>query len=488
MATFHRFALLGMLSASSALSSCARLNVTAANLNCPGLKHRNAASEEGCAAACCDDPSCTVYQWCAGGQGACDGATGTDPQCWAGDFGNCARGQQRKGWVGMGGSAATPAACPKLSLAWVPTWTQVNATSNPGVSKRGMEDGIVVRRADGGLTMLSAEMYGDPYAVAMQLGVFKSDDGLDWKRQRTIRRSAGTETGTDLHAAHWGPLLTKNPANDTWLLSYVGYKAAPSNASGFLGNFQGTIFARYATEAGDAGLDSDFGEAASAPAPAYDGDQALLAPDDFHLTGPWPHQCQGLQGTDSFAPYQLADGTWAALAGTSHEELPNPWVGKVGRWVVSVATAPELTGPWTRYNPGNRSCPADAPCSDIFPSGENPIVAARPDNPAAFHAVYDGGTNPGFGYACSEDGLDWAPGVGILYPAAKSVRTPFGLVPMTAAEVAAREADILAFGALNATQLHAPNTSMQWLFVTAHGKNETENWETFQTSIVQLSW
>jgi hypothetical protein len=57
-----------------------------------------------------------------------------------------------------------------------------------------------------------------------------------------------------------------------------------------------TIFARYAAEAGDAGLASDFGEAASAPAPAYDGDQALLAPDDFHLTGPWPHQCQGLQG------------------------------------------------------------------------------------------------------------------------------------------------------------------------------------------------
>ena len=469
--------------------SCPRLNVSADNLDCQGLTHHAATSKESCAAACCAATTCSVYQWCAGGKDTCDGATGTEPQCWTGAFIDCRRGRpQRKGWVGMGGSAGTPPACPKLTLAWVPSWTQVNATSNPGVSKRGMEDGIVVRRADGGLTMLSAEMYADPYAVAMQLGVFTSYNGLDWTRDRTLRRSAGTETGTDLHAAHWGPLLTRNPSNNTWMLSYVGYKAAPNNGSGFLANFQGTIFARYATEVGDAGLDSDFGEASAAPSPAYAGDHVLLAPDDFHINGPWPHRCQGLQGTDSFAPYQRADGSWAALVGTSHEEVPNPWAGKVGRWVVSVATAPELAGPWTRYNPQNLSRPADAPCSDIFPNGENPVVSSRPDDPKAFHAVYDGGTSPGFGYACSRDGLVWAPGVGIKYPATGGVRTPFGLVAMTAAEVAAREADILAYGVLNKTQLRAVNTSLQWLFLTGHSANETKPWEFFQASIVQLSW
>jgi hypothetical protein len=152
-----------------------------------------------------------------------------------------------------------------------------------------------------------------------------------------------------------------------------------------------------------------------------------------------------------------------------------------------MATAPELTGPWTRYNPSDRSRPADAPCSAIASGIENPVVSRRPDNARAFQAVYDGGAfNPGFGYACSEDGLAWAPGVGVKYPAASSVRTPFNLVPMTAAEGAAHEADILAYGALNRTQLHAPNTSLQWLFLTAHTANET--WEHFQASIVQLSW
>ena len=151
-----------------------------------------------------------------------------------------------------------------------------------------------------------------------------------------------------------------------------------------------------------------------------------------------------------------------------------------------MATAPELAGPWTRYNPANRSDPANAPCSSIASGIENPIVSIRPDNTDAFHAVYDGGANPGFGYACSEDGLTWSKGVGVFYPAAKSVRTPFGLVPMTAAEVAAHEADILSHGVLNRTQIYATNTSLQWLFLTAHSANES--WEHFQSSIVQLSW
>lgn len=74
--------------------------------------------------------------------------------------------------------------------------------------------------------------------------------------------------------------------------------------------------------------------------------------------------------------------------------------------------------------------PADAPCSEIAGGLENPIVSRRPDNPQTFHAVYDGSGHPGFGYACSEDGLEWAPGVPITTPF-NSVRTPYGLVCVT---------------------------------------------------------
>jgi hypothetical protein len=76
----------------------------------------------------------------------------------------------------------------------------------------------------------------------------------------------------------------------TWVLSYVGYRGAPSNSSGWLENFQGTIYARYASSAGDAGLDSDFHDSTYRST-----DSVLLTPDDFQVDGPWPHVCQGLQ-------------------------------------------------------------------------------------------------------------------------------------------------------------------------------------------------
>jgi len=63
-------------------------------------------------------------------------------------------------------------ACPDIKLVWEPAFTQINASSagpknmssptagpgSPG-NKGGLEDGIVVRRADGKLSMVAAEMY-----------------------------------------------------------------------------------------------------------------------------------------------------------------------------------------------------------------------------------------------------------------------------------------------------------------------------------------
>jgi hypothetical protein len=91
--------------------------------------------------------------------------------------------------------------------------------------------------------------------------------------------------------------------------------------------------------------------------------------------------------------------------------------------------------------------------------------------------------NPARSYACSSDGMSWEPGQRVAVPGGS--RTPFGLVPMTSAEVSLRTADILAYGVLNQTQqLHAPNTTLSWLFYTV-----TEGgWEVFRSSVVQLSW
>lgn len=349
--------------------------------------------------------------------------------------------------------------CTLPVLAWTPPWSIINA-SYDATNAHGLEDGIVVRRADGGFSMIAAAMYGDPLWVRMRLDVFRSADGLSWAKTRSLRVSDENFNGSSPHSSSWGPFFTFNPANNSWVLSYVGYRGAPSNSSGWLSNFEGTIFARAAEQQGDAGLDSDFDDAEYA---AHDA--VLLAPDDFRAGGPWPHPCQGLQGTDSMYAFPLLDGSWAAFVGTSHQETPDPWPQPGGgKWPVSLATAPALLGPWTRRNPAGGP-PADAPCVDLNGAfSENPVVSRRADNASVFQVVHDviNAERTGFGYGCSLNGLDWPATAVVALPA--GCRTPFGLVPMTAAEVAARTPDILAFGAVNASQLAAPGATLSWLF------------------------
>ena len=370
-----------------------------------------------------------------------------------------------------GGSGAP--LCSPPTVAWMPGHSLINASTAPG-NAHGLEDGLVVRRADGALTMIAAAMYGDPLWVRMRLDVFGSADGTAWQFRRSLRVSDANFDGSSQHSSSWGPFLTLDSANNSWLLSYVGYRGAPSNASGWLENFRGTIFARSAAEPGDAGLDSDFDDANFVAR-----DVVLLEPDDFSVTGPWPHACQGLQGTDSMFPFPLAAdagvgggvGGWAAFVGTSHQETPNPWPQPGGgKWPVSLATAPALTGPWTRLNAADPAAPADAPCVDLNGGfSENPIVSRRRvGNVSLYQVVHDdlNAEADGFGYGCSLDGVQWPPTA--LVPLPGGCRTPFGLVPMTPAEVAVHTPAILAWGAVNATQLNASGSSLSWLFYTAY--------------------
>jgi hypothetical protein len=63
-------------------------------------------------------------------------------------------------------------------------------------------------------------------------------------------------------------------------------------------------------------------------------------------------------------------------------------------------------------------------------------------------------------------------------------RTPFGLVPMEAAEIARMTPAILEFGVLSASQLAAPNSSLQWSFYTQNA----QGYENFVAAITYLTW
>jgi hypothetical protein len=109
----------------------------------------------------------------------------------------------------------------------------------------------------------------------------------------------------------------------------------------------------------------------------------------------------------------------------------------------------------------------------------------RPGSSGGFHAVYDslGTEAQGFGYTCSDDGLHWESGVVVSTPT--GCRTPFGLIELTPAEVTRMTPAILAYGTINATQLAAPNSSLQWSFYT---HNDASGYEVFRASITYLAF
>ena len=349
----------------------------------------------------------------------------------------------------------------------------INQTMQPD-NKHGLEDGIVVRSKAGDLVMIAAEMFEDPMWVKMRIGVWRSHDGYSWTRRRTLRESSGNTDGTDPHAASWGPFLVHDPTTDRWIFTYVGYRSGGHNYSGWLGNFEGTIYYAEASEPGDGGLDSDFGNSGDWRST----DKVLLGPDQF---GTW-FPCQGLQGTDSMYPYQLEDGRFAAMVGTSHQEAgwqpSNPGEGK---WPVSLAMAPSLAGPWERYNPDDPSHPEAAPCLTSSNGNiENPIISRIAEG---FIAIHDfiGREGEGFGATCSSDGRSW--GASTVVPVPGGVRTPFGILPMTMAESEAHAHEVDAYGVTTVAEIRAKNHTLAWLFYT----QTSGGWERFRSAIVEVS-
>ena len=81
------------------------LNTSSSGKDCQGLKPQESASTPAaCAAACCADEACSVYQFCGAGE-TCDGASSEGPSCYTGVW-DCTG--ERKGWQGMGHPGAAP--------------------------------------------------------------------------------------------------------------------------------------------------------------------------------------------------------------------------------------------------------------------------------------------------------------------------------------------------------------------------------------------
>ena len=282
----------------------------------------------------------------------------------------------------------------------------VITVDSPGAegNKHGFEGGRVMKL---GATyhLFVSEMAGDPQSVKMKLAHWTSEDRLHWRRVSTLFESSGEFEGQDARAALWAPMPIYNQEEGRWNLFYVAYRAAPDTKTEWLGNYEGRIWRAVSRVNGMDGIGGP-----------YEDVGVVLEP------GPESQPWEGLQGTDSFFPYEVNGGWYAFYGSAQTQKLP------IKFWGVGLASAPELAGPWKRLRQGN-----PLPIEKVFM--ENPIVTKLDDGTCV--AVFDSDINNphAIGYTLSSDGVHWTHGVRlIVQPRGKgfwadNVRTPLGLIP-----------------------------------------------------------
>ena len=268
-------------------------------------------------------------------------------------------------------------------------------------NKYGFEGGRVLK-VKGTYHLFTSEMVGEPHWVKMRLAHWTSRDRTHWIRLGTLLESSGDYTGKDQRAALWSPLPVFDPKEQRWNLFYVAYQAAPDTSQQWLTNNEGRIWRSVSTVQGEDGIDGPYRDVGVILQRGKDSDS-------------W----EGLQGTDSFFPYQVGD-RWYAFYGSAHTEtLP------ISLWQVGLATAPDISGPWTRSTAHN-------PLKIENRFIENPIVTKLSDG--SFVAVYDTDAPNAIGYTFSQDGIHWSWGQHLVVQQgsgiwATEVRTPLGLIP-----------------------------------------------------------
>jgi len=276
---------------------------------------------------------------------------------------------------------------------------------SPGAedNKYGFEDGRVVKIADT-YHLITTEMFTEPFSVKTRIGYWTSADRVHWTRVSTLFVSSGDQTGKDPRASLWGPMPIWNEKNGVWELFYVAYRSQPQTEPRWLLGYEGRIWRAVSQTKGPTGIGGPYKDVG-----------VVLEP------GPLSEAWEGLQGTDSFFPYQVGD-IWFGMYGTAHTEK-HP----VTAWQLGLASAPDLAGPWKRYPQAN-----PLPIEPVF--AENPIVTRL--NDGTFMAVYDTDNDPNaIGYTWSADGIHWAPGATLVIQPngtgkwANEITTPLGLIP-----------------------------------------------------------
>ena len=293
-----------------------------------------------------------------------------------------------------------------------------------GAPNSGFEGGLFFRAPDGLYHLFPSECMLDrpkvPWDIHMESHDWVSPDGFsNWTRGAMIYDSSGKMDGSDRRAAIWAPMVVFDESTSRWNLFYVGYTCHP-------GQVDGAIYRLVSQTAGAAGV--------AGPYPPENATIIL----DLEGKGGKPAHWEGSpkdQGTDSFCPWKLDNGSWVAFFGVHDKTGDTGGPNSTRTWKVGLAMSDQLAGPWRRLNSLNPAVYIETPMGV-----ENPIVTRTTDR-KWYVAVYDAlvrdeihGHEDVVGISVSADGIHFGKAQYVHLNATKSgcgspVRTPQGLIP-----------------------------------------------------------
>ncbi len=302
-------------------------------------------------------------------------------------------------------------------------------------NKTGFETGQVVVQ-DGIYYMFVGEMF-DKERQDMRASLWKSKDGFNWTRIRTLKHSLQyDQSPVNMKKEVWITAAEFNEIENRWNIFYISYTGGirqykdPNRLR--TRDYYGRVFRAASIHLGREGIEGPYEDVDIIMYPEWvepnklEGQQHLSIKVIEEKPG---EDWEGQQSVASFNPYRLEDGSWMSFYG-GHWHDP-----RQSKYIVGLARADHLSGPWERaYDIKS------AMLSKRF--SENPVVTRLDDG--RYIAVFqskiedidsaEGISNANIiGYSISKDGKHWPYRKLVnIFPNqdySQQMRTPLGLIP-----------------------------------------------------------
>ncbi|HLP38191.1 hypothetical protein [Lacibacter sp.] len=273
--------------------------------------------------------------------------------------------------------------------------------------KFGFEGGTAHKVA-GTYYLFTTEIFDTPKTAAVRLAVWKSRNGITFKKHSVIVSTNRDWNDTTNRMSPWSPMAVFDTERNVWSVFHVGYRRKSNSTNVF--NMSGRIF-RYDSK--------------------VKGIRGIGGP---YVEGGWldidkkPDWFEGPGEIVSFYPYKIGKEWWGFYGANS---VPNhvDAVGNVNPnaknifYAALVKSQGILTDKWVRQSQLNPVL--------IDPEFvENSVVTKIHDS--LYINLYDGANKHEISYACSKDGIHWGKEQLIEIPDApldiKHTRTPLCLI------------------------------------------------------------